>query len=273
MHATGRRGDKPFLGEILLQRGLITKEQLEQGLRVQVGGLRRLGYLLIKMKFIGQPQLIEALSQQLGIAIVSPEAEITAEVRKVLPRHVCHRYTVLPLALEDNNVLRLAMVDPLDDVAIREVENYTGRAVRPVLANLDEIQRAIGRHVALSPQDFFNPHVYKRLALASAAAAAALLLVAGYLLYGQVRLETRGTVSRVGDSVIYKNHDLMVDVSPSRGIYFSGRGSFASGYFGVRFEDAGSWSAFVRAQRELLSERQRSWLGWLEREKIPGQHG
>jgi hypothetical protein len=235
---------------------------------VQAGGLRRLGSLLVRMKLISETQLIQALSQQLDIPVVRPEEEFTVEVRRALPRHLCHRYAVVPLAFEENNVLRLAMADPLDDLATREVENYTGRAVRPVLASVGDIQRAIGRRVAFSARDLFNPHVYRSVARLSSAAVLLLLLGVSWLVYAEVRRQREGTVSRVGDSVIYKNHDLMVDVSPGGGIYFSGRGSFASGYYGVRFESTEAWAAFVAAQKGLLSEEQREWLDWLRRERI-----
>lgn len=269
MAASRDRGEKPYLGELLLRRQLITREQLDRALRVQAGGLRRLGYLLVRMKFIGEVQLLEALSQQLGIPIERPGQACAPAVRRVLPRHLCHRYAVVPLALEENNVLRLAMADPLDDLAIREVENYTGRAVLPVLAGLGDIHRAIGRCVGFSRQDLFNPQVYRRVAALSAALALLLLLGGGYLLLAEQRRLREGTVSRSDASVIFKNHDLMVDVSPGGEIYFSGRGSYAGGYYGVRFESVDALSAFVSAQQELLSGEQREWLEWLLREKLP----
>lgn len=263
------RGDKPFLGELLLSQRLITKEQLDRALRVQAGGLRRLGYLLVRMKVISEAQLLEALSQQLGIPMVRPEEACTPEVRRILPRHLCHRYAVVPLAFEENNVLRLAMADPLDDVAIREVENYTGRAVLPALAGLGDIHRAIGSCMGFSWQDLFNPQVYRRVAAISAAVALLALLAGGYLLLEEQRRLREGTVSRANGSVIFKNHDLMVDVSPGGEIFFSGRGSFAGGYYGVRFESVDAWASFVKTQKGLLSEEQRGWLEWLLREKIP----
>ena len=156
MNTRRRSGDKPLLGEILLGRGLISKENLDQVLRVQAGGMRRVGYLLVKMKFISDVQLLDAISTQLGIPIVEVESEFRDEARGILPRHLCRRFTVLPLALEENHVVRLAMVDPLDDVAIREVENFTGLAVRPVLANVNDIRRGIERHVPLLAPGFFQ---------------------------------------------------------------------------------------------------------------------
>jgi len=135
-----------------------------------------------------------------------------------------------------------AMVDPLDDVAIREVENFTCLVVRPVLANLNDIRRGIERHVPFSSQDLFNPDVYKLVAKISAAAAVALFLVAGYLTYQTVQREVKGTVSRINDSVIYNNHDLTVDVAVDGAVNFSGRGAHADGRYQVRFANIGGLS-------------------------------
>lgn len=264
MNARRRSGDKPLLGEILLERGLLSKENLDQVLRVQAGGQRRVGYLLVKMKFISDVQLLDAISMQLGIPIVQVESEIRGEAQKLLPRHLCRRFTVLPLALEENNVVRLAMVDPLDDVAIREVENFTGLVVRPVLANVNEIRRGIERHVPFSRQDLFNPEVYKLVAKISATAAVALLLVVGYLTYQKIDLEVKGTRSVVKDAVVYKNHDLQVEASTKdAGVVFGGRGAYADGYYQVRFSNVDGLSQFLKSQEAQLSEAQREWLTWV----------
>jgi hypothetical protein len=269
MDARVKQGARALLGEILLERGLVTKEQLEQALRVQVGGMRRLGSILVRMKLIKGDDLTEALSAQLKLPVVKVEDEFRESARKVLPRYLCHKYSVLPLSLESNNVVRLAMADPLDGHAIADVENYTGLVVQPVLAKLDDIEHAIPSRTALSRHDFFNPQVYRSAARVAVGAALVLLAVSGVLVYREVRLERYGTVSRVGDSVIYKNHDLMIDVAMKDGsIYFSGRGAYANGYYGVRFENAGQLTSFVQGAVRQFSAEQLEWLGWAFREKL-----
>lgn len=268
MSVSQRPHDKPLLGEILLQRRLVTAEQLEQALRVQVGGMRRLGSILVKMKVISDEQLTEALAEQLKLPVVGVETEFRAEARAVLPRHLCRKYGVIPLSFEANNVLRLAMADPLDGVAISDVESFTGYAVQPALARLSDITRSIPRHVAFSRQDFFNPQVYRTAAQTAAVVALALALVAGWLVLREVRSQRFGTVSRAGESTIYKNHDLMVDLSPDGTVYLSGRGAYASGYYGVRFDNPLDLASFVRSQQRLLSSDQAEWLEWLFREKL-----
>lgn len=277
MNARRRSGDKPLLGGILLEQGLLTKENLDQVLRVQAGGQRRVGYLLVKMKFISDVQLLDAISTQLGVPVVQVENEIRGEAQKLLPRHLCRKFTVLPLALEENNVVRLAMVDPLDDVAIRKVENFTGLVVRPVLANVNDIRRGIERHVPFSSRDLFNPEVYKFVAKIGATAAVALLLVVGSQTYQKVQQSEEGTKVKGTNSVSYKNHELKVDVFKDGSISFSGRAAHADGSYGVRFANAEGMKIFLYRQSTLLSEAQQKWLNWvladLSRDDPGASHG
>jgi hypothetical protein len=268
MDGTRNPGAKMLLGEILLGRGLVTKDQLDQGLRAQVGGMRRLGSILIGMKVISDENLTDALSEQLRLPVVKVEEEWRDTVKSVLPRHLCRKYSVIPLSLESNNVLRLAMADPLDRGAVADVEHYTGHVVQPVLARLSDIDRAIPAHVAFSRHDLFNPQVYRSVARAAVGAILVLLAVTGFLVYREVRTQRYGTVSHVDGSVIYKNHDLMIDVGRDGSIYFSGRGAFASGYYGVRFENAVQMAAFVTGAARQFSTEQREWLNWAFREKL-----
>jgi hypothetical protein len=230
--------------------------------------MRRLGSLLVGMKVLRDEDLTDALSEQLKLPVVKVEEECRGSVTAVLPRYLCRKYSVLPLSLESNNVLRLAMADPLDRGAIADVEHYTGHVVQPVLARLSDIDRAIPAHVAFSRHDLFNPQVYRSVARIAIGAILVLLAITGYLVYREVRVQRYGTVSRVDGSVIYKNHDLMIDVAREGSIYFSGRGAFSSGYYGVRFESAEQMAAFVKGAQRQFSMQQREWLNWVFRERL-----
>lgn len=268
MDATQKPGARLLLGEILLERGLITKEQLDQALRVQVGGIRRLGSILVKMKLISAESLTDALAAQLKLGVVKVEEEFRREVEGVLPRFLCRKYSVIPVSLESNNVLRLAMVDPLDGVAISDVEHYTGRVVQPVLARLTDIERAIPARVRFSRQDLFNPHVYRSVARTAAAAILVLLAVSGLLVYRDVQAQRYGKETHVGGSVIFQNHDLMIGVEKDGSVNFGGRGAYANGYYGVRFEDKAQLTAFVQGASRQFSTKQLEWLQWAFREKL-----
>lgn len=268
MDARQKPGGKHLLGEILLERGLIKNEHLEQALRLQVGGMRRLGSILVGMKVLSGDSLTDALAAQLQLEIVKVDREFHRDVGALLPRFLCKKYSVLPLSLESNNVLRLAMADPLDGVAISDVEHYTGKVVQPVLARLADIDRAIPAHIAFTRHDLFNPQVYKSVARTAMGALLVLLVIAGLLVYREVRIQRYGTVSRIGDSVIYKNHDLMIDVAGDGSVYLSGRGAYANGYYGVRFENPAQLTAFVQGALRQFSAEQLEWMDWAFREKL-----
>ena len=89
--------DKKRLGDLLVDSKLLTKTDLDKALRLQVGGNRRLGYLLIKMGFISEEQLHSVLSKQMDLPIVKVKKEFSSEVGTILPRYLCRKYSVIPL--------------------------------------------------------------------------------------------------------------------------------------------------------------------------------
>jgi len=279
MEAQQSSRQRMLLGEILLDRALVSKEQLEQALRVQVGGMRRLGSILVRMKILSAESLTDALSAQQNLPVVKVEDEVRADVKRLLPRYLCRKYGVLPLSLESNNVLRLAMVDPLDHVAVSDVENYTGLVVQPVLARHSDIERAISAHVAFSSHDLFNPQVYRSVARVAAAAVLVLLAVNGVMVYRQVQsqkhqaeIQERGTIAHRPDgSVIYNHQDLTIDHSPSGSVFFSGRGGYADSYYGIRFQHPDQLAAFMEGAKGQFSEKQVTWVRWvLDTQLNPG---
>jgi type IV pilus assembly protein PilB len=135
--------NKPRLGEILVQEGLVKQSDVDQALRTQVGGNRRLGHILVRMKLISADQLAETLSSQLELEICDLSNGFSSEVSGLVPRYLCRRYTVLPLDLKENNILEMAMADPCDDEAINNLEHYTGMVIQPLLARQSDIDRAI----------------------------------------------------------------------------------------------------------------------------------
>ena len=82
--ANGRNGmeRKKRLGDLFIEAKLIAKDNLAAALRLQVGGNRRLGYLLIRMGFNTEEQLYSILSQQMDIPIVKVENEFNASIKK-----------------------------------------------------------------------------------------------------------------------------------------------------------------------------------------------
>ncbi|MEW6219007.1 MAG: hypothetical protein AB1634_05650 [Thermodesulfobacteriota bacterium] len=263
-NGTSRR---PHLGEILIQRGLVSAEVIDEALRIQVGGNRRLGYLLLKMKAISEAQLVEVLSEQLRlpaerIGTVAPEA------KGVLPRYLCRRYNAVPLRREANNVLVLAMTDPLDQEAVADIDRYTGLVAKPVLAGQSEIDGAVASQIPLSMRDIFNPQVFNRLARLATAVSLILILVLAVSLYQDHRLRKYGTVTEQASTVVYKNHDLMVGKKSDGKVTLQGHAAFDEGVIDVRLDGPAAFSAFVEGKKPSFSGQQYEWLQWLIRERL-----
>jgi len=138
------------LGEILIERKLITAEDLERALEIQKERGEKLGKILVDLGFIAMRDVLAALSDQLSIPLVTLEAQpaISPETETLSPRFL-RQFRCLPVALEDHTVT-LAMADPLDFETIAAVKSCTGLKVRTVLAAEQDVLDAIDRYYGQS---------------------------------------------------------------------------------------------------------------------------
>lgn len=259
---------KVQLGELLVTKKLVSQEQVNEALRLQVSGNRRLGYLLIKMGIITEEQLLNVLAEQLEIHKIDVDKEFMQEVERLLPRYLCRRYSVLPLRAEKNNVISLAMADPLDDEAINNIENYTGMVVRPSLVGHKDIAKAINRYIPFSLKEFFYLLTFNRAIKFTTTVAVILLLTSSLFLANYIYQEKYGTISITQDSTVYKNHDLMLGVERSGKISLLGRAARADGYYSVTFDKMETLKDFIEQKKNNFSDKQAGWLQWVIEEKI-----
>lgn len=140
---------KKRLGDLLVESGVISEEQLQQALREQGKTKQKLGDLLISQGYITEQQLIEVLEYQLGIPHVSLyKYQIDPSITQIIPESLARRYQAIPLQ-KDGGKLLVAMADPLDYFAIEELRMSTGFRIEPAISSKDELQRAIARHYGL----------------------------------------------------------------------------------------------------------------------------
>ncbi len=134
------------LGEILIDRKLITLEDLDRALELQKERGEKIGKVLVDLGFVAARDVLAALSDQLGLPIVTfEEAPATSPETEALPARFLRQFRCLPVSFHDHTV-RLAMADPLDFETISSVRNSTGLKVEPVLAAEQEILDAIDRY-------------------------------------------------------------------------------------------------------------------------------
>jgi hypothetical protein len=259
---------KQTLGEILVQKNLVSEKDIDLALRIQTGGNRRLGYILIKMGLISDDHLFEALSDQKGIPVVDIDTEFSSEVQRILPRYLCSKYSVIPVSLEANNVLNLAMVNPLDEEAISDIDHFTGLLVKPFLAKEKDISRAISKHIPFLAKDVFNPFMYSKLAQAITAIAMVLLVAVCFLIYREIQVEKYGYVSTSGVLTVYTNHETMVGVEGDGAISLIGHGPYAKGFYSVVFDNSESLLAFITQKKKNFTGSQFNWLTWVAENRL-----
>ncbi len=141
-----RAAPRKRLGEMLIERKLITQEDLEKALELQRDRGDKLGKALVDLGLIAMRDVLAVLSEQLGVPLQSIDGApaISPETETLSPRFL-RQSRCLPVALEDHS-LTLAMADPLDFETISAVKNCTGLKVNVVLAPEQEILDAIDRY-------------------------------------------------------------------------------------------------------------------------------
>lgn len=140
---------KVRLGDILIEKGIITPEQLQQALAEQkkkTGVM--LGELLVQLGYAEQRQINDALCEHLNIEFVDMFTFEPAErVMALLDEEIMRKYTLVPMDFDKNNagVLKVAMSDPMNILAMDDVNIITGRQVQPYLADATAIRAYLDR--------------------------------------------------------------------------------------------------------------------------------
>ncbi len=137
--------DRQRLGQILLRKKLITKQQLEQALNIQEKTGERLGHIIVNKNYISSEDLVQVLSYQKGfeaVDLVKNQEEIRSDVVNLIPRDFASKHKVFAFNLENNN-LSVAMFDPLDINIIDEIRLITGYNIKPFIATQQNIENAI----------------------------------------------------------------------------------------------------------------------------------
>lgn len=131
------------LGEILVDAGVLTNDELNQALQVQKNSGKRLGAVLIENKFITEMQLIDTLKMQLGVDYIDLNNEkIDPAMAKYIPKIIAKQYRIVPVKVQGDR-LWIAMEDPLNFRAIESAKEVSKKRVTPMIAYSDAVSRAL----------------------------------------------------------------------------------------------------------------------------------
>jgi type IV pilus assembly protein PilB len=140
------------LGQILLEEGLLTQEQLDRALEQHRNTPKSLGRVLIDLGFIRERDLVKALAQQVGLDFVDlSEYPVEAAATTLLPEQLARRYRALPIADHDGKLL-VAMSDPANVYALDDIRSVTGRDVVPLVATAQDVEQAINKYSQMGDQ-------------------------------------------------------------------------------------------------------------------------
>lgn len=136
------------LGDLLVEAQIITREQLEEVLALQRSDGRRLGTLLVEGGLVSETQVTQILSQQLSVPWVSLyHIDFSRQLLNLVPRDIAERFCLVPIFVRRvrglGDALYVAMDDPSDEVAQREVAQFSGLHVRAMIAPPSDIRSAI----------------------------------------------------------------------------------------------------------------------------------
>ena len=143
------------LGDMLLEAGLITEEQLGEALKYQAQEKERLGTTLVKHNYITEKQLIDTLRIQLGIEYIDlSKVDITPEMSRYVPKNLAKKMNVVPVRVSRDQLF-LAMADPLNFMAIEEAKRTSKKRIVPMIRLVNSI---IERAVSVNASDIhFEP--------------------------------------------------------------------------------------------------------------------
>ena len=134
------------LGELLVETGLLSGENLKEALNSQRDTGKRLGQVLIEMELITEEEMAFALAMQLKIPYIDlSDYSIAHEVLESIPLEVTRKFLCVPIALE-NNILDVAMADPLDLNMIKDLQFITGYSIQPAISTPSQIFDSLQKH-------------------------------------------------------------------------------------------------------------------------------
>ncbi|MFA5146067.1 MAG: hypothetical protein WC515_01630 [Candidatus Omnitrophota bacterium] len=134
------------LGELLLERGIITEAQLDKAIKIQSekGGL--IGQILVMLGFAKEEEIAQALTVQYGFPYLPLDNyEINAEAIKLIPENVAAQYNLIAID-KIGDLVTIAMSNPLNVQAVEDIELITKCKVQVFVSTMSDINNSIKKY-------------------------------------------------------------------------------------------------------------------------------
>lgn len=134
------------IGELLVDAGLIHKEQLQEALNMQTAKGGKIVEALIALGYLDAEAFVGFLARQPGVASIDlSKYEIPRQLIELIPREIAVEHEVFPID-KLGRLLTVGMVCPLDSATVEKIEDRTGLRVKPLLCAPADIRAAIERY-------------------------------------------------------------------------------------------------------------------------------
>ena len=144
-----RTTTKP-IGQLLIEKGVLSHEQLNLALEQQRerGGL--LGEVLVEMELVTELDIAQVITSQYGFPYLPLDNyEIDEDVVNSVPENVCRQFCLIPID-KIGKSLTLAMANPLNVQAAEDVELLTGCTIQTFVSTTSEIKQSIEKYYKVS---------------------------------------------------------------------------------------------------------------------------
>jgi len=144
--AQARRLITKQLGELLMEKGIISQTQLDKALKIQKekGGL--IGQIFVMLGYVKEEEIAQVLTVQYGFPYLPLESyEISADMIKLIPENVAKQYNLIAID-KIGNLLTISMSNPLNIQAAEDIEMLSGCKVQVFISTMTDITNAIKKY-------------------------------------------------------------------------------------------------------------------------------
>jgi len=140
---------KKRLGELLVEAGLLSEQELTRALTEQRTRRGKLGDMIVALGLASETDIAQVLSMQLGITLIDLQnTPVEPQAIELIGEKVARKHLIVPVAIEQKE-LHIAMADPLSFEAFEDVRFASGYTIKPFLATRTDILWAIDQHYHL----------------------------------------------------------------------------------------------------------------------------
>lgn len=148
-----RERSKKRVGEILIEDGVLTSENLEEALLQQKKEGSIIGQILIRLGYVTEENLVSALSKQLSIPYLPlPNYSVNMEIVREYGYDFSKQNMIIVFD-QDDRYIYVATADPLNDIALEHIENKSGHRAQVFLSTPTEIINMLDLAFAASPDN------------------------------------------------------------------------------------------------------------------------